>query len=1107
VDETDILAKVRQVGRIDIKESDLEVLKKAGAGPVLLAELRRRLRPDALPLAERVYSMLKRGESEERLLLYILGRRERVRMSADDILRLRRAGATKRVLRAMGGDFVFAGYKLYSHPFSLFEIQLPEGWSALEVVRHGKKALVLSPSRAVDSARDVARGVVIEFYGLDSWSRSAVESGPVAYLERARGSILSQLGVRDPRVRGAATRTFLAGYDAGLQELDATVGGVRCAMSYVTAFPERKLHVTVRTVAPKGELGRFAGTFGRILATLRLFVNDRTPVRRARPVDRVDFLERYRESVVLVKAYFGNHVGFGTGFFVREDGLLLTNHHVVHDSAGQAAKHLEVIWDAAIEKPDGQANRSMPAVLLDSARGSWPLLDVAVLRVEQGRWRYKPIPLCRVGSGLVREEDEVLALGFPYPTSFKKIGRLIPTNGHLSRINHLADVGPSAGRLDDAVLDITINKGNSGGPCIDLRTGAVIGLNTQIVLAPGLKPGELEKLEYGRVCLIDHALRRFPQLRWYPQGQALSPEAHVGLAALLLAWGSSDAAWRELEIVRPRVASLPRRLQARYHFQSAVHADLTGRSGYFEAVREAHRLAPDDTEILAAYAYACGNLPQTGLGLVKRWSRLEPESWRPQVCRAFLLERQDKTDEALAAMAGAHARGAGYHPSYYRRTAELLVKAKRVAEAEKLLRQGLERAPHFAVRAALAKLYAGPLKNPGAARRTFLEALRRHPAEPRLHEDYGVFLAGLGQDDAAIKHLLMAVRHQRQRRGRPSSRTLTTICRIACPNPASRYSRLGLQAALLLAKRRDFSGPYWLREYWDKRGRREMAAAHGKGGMLGLADLDTMVKSGYSPGVAGEAVKASNINATGAELQANAKSWPRWFTLLVRSRVDADQIKGSRRFARFVGMSIVGSWRRGADKDDGLFRITNSARVPLTGVRMLLTYQDKDRKDLWTGGRDLPGWFLPLEPGRTVTNRIFFHDHETLRGNGVDPAKVAWVKWEPYYAHNATFLRGLRSTVRIERQACIIRIRNVNRLAVTRLRLRCDYLRDGAPVKAKDGTPFRADWRPAKDLVVGPNRTSAELRIKEWVNAEWLGLGSLAGVTLSVRVVDARLSK
>jgi serine protease Do len=150
-------------------------------------------------------------------------------------------------------------------------------------------------------------------------------------------------------------------------------------------------------------------------------------------------------------------VGGGTGFIVSQDGLIVTNKHVVSDEDAEYS----------VFTNDG---KEYPAKVL--ARD--PIQDIAVLQISGSN-----LPMVRLGdSDKLEIGQTVIAIG-------NALGEFRNTvsSGIISGLSRTitASGGGVSEQLDQLIqTDAAINSGNSGGPLLDLY-GKVIGINTAIV--------------------------------------------------------------------------------------------------------------------------------------------------------------------------------------------------------------------------------------------------------------------------------------------------------------------------------------------------------------------------------------------------------------------------------------------------------------------------------------------------------------------------------------------------------------------------------------------------------------------------------------------------
>jgi serine protease Do len=147
--------------------------------------------------------------------------------------------------------------------------------------------------------------------------------------------------------------------------------------------------------------------------------------------------------------------GVGSGFVVDSKGIILTNYHVVENMSGIMVKL--------------QTGEQLRGTLVASDEET----DIAVIRVSAGR----DLPAVNLGnSDDMQVGDWVLAIGSPFGLE------QTVTAGIISTKERQTDPGASFRRFIQT--DAAINRGNSGGPLVNMR-GEVIGINSQIATSTG----------------------------------------------------------------------------------------------------------------------------------------------------------------------------------------------------------------------------------------------------------------------------------------------------------------------------------------------------------------------------------------------------------------------------------------------------------------------------------------------------------------------------------------------------------------------------------------------------------------------------------------------
>ncbi len=142
----------------------------------------------------------------------------------------------------------------------------------------------------------------------------------------------------------------------------------------------------------------------------------------------------------------------GSGFIINENGIVITNNHVVANAEDILVRVGEKEYEAKVIGAD-------------------PYMDIAVIKMKTSD-KFKTVSFG--DSSKARVGDWVVAIGNPFG-----LGGTV-TSGIISARNR--QIGLT--RYEDFIqTDASINQGNSGGPLFNLK-GEVIGINTAII-APG----------------------------------------------------------------------------------------------------------------------------------------------------------------------------------------------------------------------------------------------------------------------------------------------------------------------------------------------------------------------------------------------------------------------------------------------------------------------------------------------------------------------------------------------------------------------------------------------------------------------------------------------
>lgn len=170
-----------------------------------------------------------------------------------------------------------------------------------------------------------------------------------------------------------------------------------------------------------------------------------------------------QEIPPFLRRYFGvpdtpgdqpDQQGTGSGFIYSSDGYVMTNHHVI-EGADQIIVRLA-------------DRREFEAELIGSDDAS----DIAVLKIEND----ESFPFLELGeSETLRAGQWVAAIGSPFNFEQSVTAGIVSAKGRTNRAQQYVPF---------IQTDVAINRGNSGGPLLNMD-GKVVGINSWILSSNG----------------------------------------------------------------------------------------------------------------------------------------------------------------------------------------------------------------------------------------------------------------------------------------------------------------------------------------------------------------------------------------------------------------------------------------------------------------------------------------------------------------------------------------------------------------------------------------------------------------------------------------------
>ena len=160
-------------------------------------------------------------------------------------------------------------------------------------------------------------------------------------------------------------------------------------------------------------------------------------------MDVQQIIESYQPAIIQI----ATQTTTGTGFYIKEFDLIVTNDHVVGDNAEVTIagklfqKTLSRVW---------YTDRKHDLAFLQTPK------EIVLPEVKLGSYE------------AMKDGDSVVAIGHPYGLNYTA------TQGVISKVDRIRD------GLKFIQIDAAINPGNSGGPLVNYN-GEVIGVNSFII--------------------------------------------------------------------------------------------------------------------------------------------------------------------------------------------------------------------------------------------------------------------------------------------------------------------------------------------------------------------------------------------------------------------------------------------------------------------------------------------------------------------------------------------------------------------------------------------------------------------------------------------------
>lgn len=180
--------------------------------------------------------------------------------------------------------------------------------------------------------------------------------------------------------------------------------------------------------------------------------------------------QKYEEAVVKITVTLQSiPMTFGTGFFVSQDGLLVTNHHVIKESFTPG-------FHLSIKTKSGQEFLNYDVLGCSDERN----IDLCLLKVN-----FKPKSFFQVSTKSISKGEDIFTWGHPrgydYSLSTGIVSGIHKQDGFTKS---MIDDSKTPKSIEMVQISAPISPGNSGGPVFD-ENGSLVGMATWVRIDKG----------------------------------------------------------------------------------------------------------------------------------------------------------------------------------------------------------------------------------------------------------------------------------------------------------------------------------------------------------------------------------------------------------------------------------------------------------------------------------------------------------------------------------------------------------------------------------------------------------------------------------------------